>query len=224
MLPAWVKPIVVEYPPHGGNDYLDLLNVVSHAVRDAGEYWVLGWSFSGPLALMLAAREPRRIRGVILCASFVRPPRPNLAWCRFAAVGPVIWLIRAARRLPIFLSTDRESDIRRDKAETWARVSAWTLAARVRAVLRVDARDMLRQCEAPIVYLASSRDAIVSRWNADEIALLLPSSRRITIDGPHMALYTDPRAAADAICRVLEADASCGCEPTVTPLLAARRV
>ena len=35
MLPTSVKPIVVEYPPDGGSDYVDLLDVVSHAVRDA---------------------------------------------------------------------------------------------------------------------------------------------------------------------------------------------
>jgi pimeloyl-ACP methyl ester carboxylesterase len=119
----------------------------------------------------------------------------------------------------MFLLSSRDCDIRRDKSETWARVSARTLAARARAVLRLDARDLLRRCEAPIVYIASSRDSIVPRGNADEIVSLVPSSRRILIDGPHMALYTDPRTAADAICRVLRVDAPVGTDPTVAPLV-----
>jgi pimeloyl-[acyl-carrier protein] methyl ester esterase len=204
-LPAWVKPIVIQYPAEGGNDYVDLFEIVSDAVRDLSDFWVLGWSFSGPLALMLATREPRRTRGIILCATFVRPPRSILSWCRFAAVGPVIWIIRIARRIPMYVSTMPECDVRRDKAETWARVTARTLAARVRAILRVDARDLLRRCAIPIVYVASSRDSVVPRKNADEIARH-PASRLVVIDGPHMALYTNPHAAADAVCRALLSD------------------
>ena len=70
-------------------------------------------------------------------------------------------------------------------------------------MLAVDARDALRRCETTIVYLASSRDALVPRRNADEIVRHRPSAHVIAIDGPHMALYTNPRAAADAICRIL---------------------
>jgi pimeloyl-ACP methyl ester carboxylesterase len=55
----------------------------------------------------------------------------------------------------------------------------------------------------PIVYLASSRDSVVPRANAEEIAHHAPSSRLVVIDGPHMALYTNPKAAADAVCRTL---------------------
>ncbi|HKE88377.1 MAG TPA: alpha/beta hydrolase [Vicinamibacterales bacterium] len=202
-LPSWVRPIVVQYPADTGHDYAGLFTLVSEAVRGVDDFWVLGWSFSGPLALMLAAAEPRRTRGVILSASFVRPPHPMLAWFRFAAVDGVITMVRIARRIPLFLSINGARDARRDKAETWARVSARTLAARARAILRVDARDLLRRCDAPIVYLAASRDAVVPRRNADEIVRQAPSTRVMVIEGPHLAMYTNPHAAAEAICRVL---------------------
>lgn len=200
-LPPWVTPIVVQYPAHGRNDYEHLFEIVSAAVGDLTDYWVLGWSFSGPLALMLAAQPRHQIRGVILCSSFVRAPRPMLAWCRFAAVGPIFGIVRVARRIPAFFSTRREAW--NDKAETWARVSSATLARRIRALLSVDARTILSRCDRPIVYLASSRDGVVPRWNADEIALHAPSTRIVVIDGSHMGLYTNPVIAASTICRVL---------------------
>lgn len=203
-LPPWVTPIVVRYPPEGANGYEHLLDVAGEAVRDLSECWVLGWSFSGPLALELARRHGQRIRGVILCASFVRAPYPFLRWCRFAAVGGVLWSIRVARRVPAFLSA-RQRSVWRDKSETWSSVSADTLARRVRALLSVDVSETLRRCETPIVYLASSRDLIVPRRNAEEIVRLKPSTRVIVIDGPHMALYTNPQQAADAICQVTSA-------------------
>jgi len=202
MLPRWVTPIVVRYPPEGANDYEHLLEVAREAVCDLGDYWLLGWSFSGPLAIELARQHGQRVRGVILCSSFVRAPYPILRWCRFAAVGGVLWSIRVARRVPAFLS-GRRRGVWRDKSETWATVSAGTLARRVRALLSVDVSETLRGCETPIVYLASSRDLIVPRRNVEEVARHKPSTRVIVIDGPHMALYTNPQHAANAICHVL---------------------
>ena len=203
VLPPWVTPIVVEYPPHGRNDYEHLSAVVSDAVRGLDSFWVLGWSFYGPLALLLATQEPDRVRGVILCASFVRAPRPALAWCRYVAVGPLFWIIRVARRVPAFFSRTRGSRTWHDEAETWARVSAATLARRIRALLTVDAQDVLRRCNADVVCLPSSRDVLVPQSNIDDIIRHKPSTRVLVIDGPHMALYTNPRAAAEAIGRVL---------------------
>lgn len=201
-LPAWVRPVVVQYPSDGDNDYTHLSGIVSNAVGDLGDYWVLGWSFSGPLALRLAARSPERLRGVILCASFVLPPRRLLARYRFAAVGAVLWTIRVARRVPALISAN-QNHVWRDKTETWRRVSSTTLARRVRALLAVDARDDLRRCEMPIVYLASSRDVVVPERNIEDVLLHAPSAEVIVLEGSHMALYTNALAAAGAICRVI---------------------
>jgi pimeloyl-ACP methyl ester carboxylesterase len=200
-LPSWVTPIVVQYPQEGRNDYEQLFEIVSAAVGNLCDYWILGWSFSGPLALRLAAQRGHHIRGVILCASFVRAPRRALAWCRFAAVGPIFSIVRVARRLPAFFSARRETWD--DKAETWTRVSAATLARRIRAALSIDARETLSRCHSPIVYLASSRDVMVPRWNADEIVRHSPSTRIVVIEGSHMGLYTNPTVAATTICDVL---------------------
>jgi pimeloyl-[acyl-carrier protein] methyl ester esterase len=75
-LPEWITPMVVQFPTAGANEYSDLLRLVRSALAESTSCYVLGWSFSGPLALMLAAAEPAKVRGVILVSSFVRPPRP----------------------------------------------------------------------------------------------------------------------------------------------------
>jgi pimeloyl-ACP methyl ester carboxylesterase len=154
----------------------------------------------------MLAQQDRRARGVILCASFIRPPHPLLEWCRFAATAPVISVIRIGRRVPLFFSSRPHDEVRRHKAETLARVSSRTLAARVRAILALDARDALARSEVPIVYLASSRDTVVPRRNADDVVRERPSARLVTIEGAHMALYTNPHAAAEEICRVLRVE------------------
>jgi pimeloyl-ACP methyl ester carboxylesterase len=205
-LPESVRPLVVCYPIAGPNRYPDLLAIVREAVAGLDQFHVLGWSFSGPLALMLAAEEPQRVRSVILSASFVRPPRPALASIRFMISGHSIWLWRAARRLPLWVLRPRSDAFRQAKMQTWRRVSARVLAKRVREIMSVDAREALRACRQPVLYLAASRDSIVPRRCLDEILSVHPSVKVATIEGEHIAMYANPQAAARAIAGFLNAD------------------
>src|SRR5690349_20385434 len=72
-LPPEVRAKVVAYPTSELLTYADLLPRVL-AELPAGPFVLLGESFSGPLSLMAAATCPPGLRGVILCASFVRNP------------------------------------------------------------------------------------------------------------------------------------------------------
>lgn len=198
-LPAWIEPRVVTYPLSGENSYAELLARVRGAVAGVPHYHVLGWSFAGPLALMLAATESHKVRSVILSASFVRPPTPLLPLLRFALVPPAIWGWRAARRLQLWLLRAQTDSLRRAKAETWRRVSARAIAARMRAIAAVDASELLQRCAQPVLYLAARRDGIVPGHNGAEVLRLAPSARLVTIDGPHLAMFTNPGAAARAI-------------------------
>jgi pimeloyl-ACP methyl ester carboxylesterase len=198
-LPRSITPVVINYPGSGALGYADLLQHVRRELVSEPEYYVLGWSFSGPLALMLAAAEPDKVTGVILSASFVRAPQPGLTPLGLACVGPVVWLYRVARRLPVWLFKPPADPLRRAKTETWQRVSATAVAARMRAALRIDARELLCRCRQPLLYLAASHDRVVPRHNADEVMQLRPASTLATIEGRHLAMYTNPEAAAQAI-------------------------
>ncbi|MGQ0798894.1 MAG: serine aminopeptidase domain-containing protein [Pseudomarimonas sp.] len=48
-------------------------------------YFLLGESFGGPLAIALAARQPRGLLGLVLCASFARYPIESLRAAAFLA-------------------------------------------------------------------------------------------------------------------------------------------
>jgi pimeloyl-ACP methyl ester carboxylesterase len=198
-LPEWIMPMVVQFPTAGGNAYSDLLRLVCSALAETDRCYVLGWSFSGPLALMLAAAEPGKIQGVILASSFVRPPRPIYARLRWGAVVPTIWVIRACRRIPVWLSQKPTDRLRQDKTETWTRVKASMVAARIRALLNVDARELLKGCPVSILCIAGNDDGIVPQRNVTEIVAVRPSVQVRMIDGQHFALYTNPKAAVAAI-------------------------
>jgi len=203
-LPEWVRPHVVCFPPEGANEYADLLVIVRKAVSEIPRFYVVGSSFAGPLALMLAAAEPAKVQGVILSTTFVRAPRPMYARLRCAAVAPVIWMVRAGRRIPVWLSRGTNDRLRRDKAETWQRVSASMVAARIRVLLSVDARDLLCDCPQRVLCLAGSDDGIVPRRNVEEIVRVRPSVHVRLIEGQHFAIYTNPIATVAAITEFME--------------------
>jgi pimeloyl-[acyl-carrier protein] methyl ester esterase len=195
---------VISFPSGGATEYTDLLAIVREAVSDIPSFYVLGSSFAGPLALMLAEAEPEKARGVILATTFVSPPRAIYERLRFTAISPTIWMLRACRRIPVWVFREPTNQLRSDKAETWKRVSASIVAARIRVLLNVNARKLLKDCQIPVLCIAGSDDGVVPRRNVEEIVRVRPSVRVHIIKGGHFALYTNPTAAAEAITEFLQ--------------------
>lgn len=203
-LPARIEPVVVSYPVSGPNAYDDLAPIVDRAVAGLGTFAVLGWSFGGPLALRVAAHRPSQVTGVVLCSSFVTPPRPELVPFRFAATGPVIAAVRALRRTRLLVAGFATTEFRKAKARTWRRVGSAVLASRVRAALGVDAREQLAGCRAPILYLRATRDEVIRQPSVDEIMAAAPDAELAHVDGPHFALFTNPAQSAQRIVEFLQ--------------------
>src|ERR671914_699548 len=115
---------VVCFPSCGSRDYDDLLKLARDAVADIPEFHIVAWSFSGPLALMLAASEANRVRGIVLFSSFVRVPLRVLSLFGFAAVAPAVWTVRGCRHIPLWIRYRPSDSFRRAKADLWRRVDA----------------------------------------------------------------------------------------------------
>jgi pimeloyl-ACP methyl ester carboxylesterase len=160
-LSAAVTPQVISYPPCEPLGYAGLVPLVEAAAADGGEFVVVGESFSGPLALMLAARRPPGLRGVALCASFVRSPLPLPAlWGRI--VRPWVFRLRPFRLVSwVLLGRHRRGELGRLLDEAIRSVSGATMAVRARAVAGVDVTAELRACPVPVLYLRASEDRVV---------------------------------------------------------------
>jgi pimeloyl-ACP methyl ester carboxylesterase len=122
--------------------------------------------------------------------------------------GPVVAVLRASRRFRFWLPGLAPDAFRRAKAVTWKRVKARVLAARARAVLAVDVRDLLADSPHSIQYLASTRDEVVGRDCLREILRIAPQTEVAEIDGPHMALFTNPVPATAHIVEFLRGRAA----------------
>ena len=91
------------------------------------------------------------------------------------------------------------SDLVNTFREALRSVSPEVLASRLQSVLNVDARDALRECRVPILYLAAKRDKLVGEGNLAEIKSLASNVEAQTIDAPHFLLQSEPNEAMKAI-------------------------
>jgi pimeloyl-ACP methyl ester carboxylesterase len=198
-LPPTIRARTVCYPDGGANSYEELLGPVRAAAAETGPCWVLGSSFSGPLAVMLAAAHPEHVRGLILAATFLRAPVERVALWRLLAVAPVVWLLRAARRVPVWTLRGRGDPLRVAKAETWRRVGARTLAARSRAALGADVRSVYNACPQRVLCIAFAADKVVPFSRAAEIVAGRPAAKLVVLPGGHLAMHTDPEPFRDAV-------------------------
>jgi pimeloyl-ACP methyl ester carboxylesterase len=198
--PAHVQTTAIGYPPGPRNTYADLLPQVRAALPTDRPFFLLGWSFSGPLALLLAAERPAQLRGVILAASFVKAPVPWLPrWMHRLATPALFRFYPAASRAKALLGGYGTPEVRRLLADAHRTAGVDALACRARATLSIDATDALAACAVPLLYLRARKDGVIPASRADEIARLHPALEIADIDGPHLALVTNPTAAWAAI-------------------------
>lgn len=196
-----VRP--VRYPGEAVQGYDELERIARAAVPESGEVFVLGESFSGPLAVRLAAAHPARVRGIILCGSFVSNPRPGLEWLRPVARG-VPFLGRLLPFLtPLLLGNAASPALRRKLGETLSRIPPAVLAARLRAAMAVDVSALFAILKCPILYVRAVHDRIVPGHAADRAARLNPRVRIVEVRAPHFMLQTAPVETAHAVASFL---------------------
>lgn len=69
---------IVSYPNDVVLDYPALTALVQDLLPQDQPYALIAESFSGPIAIRLAATKPTGLVGVVLCASFAKAPQPRL--------------------------------------------------------------------------------------------------------------------------------------------------
>ncbi len=199
-LPSDLIPQVITYPATEPLGYGELLPRIIAALPVSGPFVILGESFSGPLALMIAAQRPAELKGVILCGTFVRNPLgPHWGWLRHL-VSPLLFRwhshLAEARALLGGYSTPQLRQLLR---EALSQVSPRVVARRIREVLQVDVREELRQCPVPLLDLRGTHDTVVRSQNAREVRTLRPDAQLADFEAPHLILQTQPTDAAKVI-------------------------
>ncbi len=195
-LPSPMKAQVVAYPSDALLGY-DALAEAVLAQLPPGPLVVLGESFSGPVAIAVAARcQPLAL---ILVCSFAANPRPALTlthsllpWLPSPAhlAFAVGWVLMGRRS---------NAPLQTALRQALQSVTPAVLRYRAAEVLKVDARPELRELQCPVLYLQASEDAVVPKSAAQTVVQARPNARVLRLPGPHFLLQTQAAAAAQAI-------------------------
>lgn len=193
--------IVVRYPPAEPLGYDELTDLAEELLPTDRSFVLLGESFSGPVAVKLAARSPRGLLGLILCVSFVASPRPRLAHLSGLLDVIPMRLLAEALGPPLLMGRYRTPGLRQLFVAAMGAVSPSVLRARLKAAARVDVSPELRAIAVPARYLRASEDALIPRSAAERFARQARNGSISVIDGPHSMLQCVPERAAGPIVR-----------------------
>jgi pimeloyl-[acyl-carrier protein] methyl ester esterase len=194
---------VIGYPPDRPLGYAELESLVRQALPQGERYVLLAESFSGPIAIRVAAEPPAGLAGLILCGTFAQNPFPWLRAVRALVVRvPFKSLPRWLRAPLLWGSGDpRRAPPRAERAS--AVVDEAVIRRRLHEVLAVDVTACLANITLPTLILGATRDRIVPRSAARLLAQRTPHGEVVKIEGPHLLLQSRPAESAAAVLRFL---------------------
>lgn len=192
---------IVAYPKDQPLGYEELEVRVRAALPGNRPFALLGESFSGPIAIRIAASPPAGLVGVILCGTFAKNPYPLLGWAQpLAAHFPVKSLPRWVRA-PLMWGSLKPGRAPDRLTRAMAEVSETVIRHRIASLLAVDESEAMARIALPILVLTASRDLVIpqaaTRWIMD----IAHAACRVQIDGPHLLLQTCPEECAAAVMR-----------------------
>lgn len=198
---SFAETKVISYPTDIPLGYAELESFVREALPTNQPYFLLAESFSGPIAISIAASSPTGLLGLILCCSFARNPLPMLSIFR-SVVGVIPVSSVPISLLSIFVLGRSSSMLYRSAlANSLSRVAPVVLRTRVRAVLSVDVSALLPRISVPILYLRASEDKLVRRSSLELIESLTHSLEVCEFSAPHFLLQVAP---SQVVTKVLE--------------------
>jgi pimeloyl-ACP methyl ester carboxylesterase len=190
---------IVRYPLSHASDYAACEAIARGALPTDRPYVLLGESFSGPIAVSIAAAAPPGLRGLILCSTFARNPQPYLRPLRpLLSILPVhsapLWVSRF-----LILGKFATPALRKLHQQTLAHLPPTTVRERLRAILECDVSVALTNVRVPVLCLTAKHDRLIPSAAAHLIHHHVPAATIVEIDAPHFLLQCRPSDAADAI-------------------------
>ncbi len=198
-LPSALQPQIVSYPPDQPLGYAELTALVSQQLPRNEPFLLLGESFSGPVALALAAQRPSGLRGLVLVSSFAKRPACVPGWLRPMVTRLPVTKVPTRLAAALLLGRNYTPIWQARLKAAMSAVSAATWQARLKAILDVDLSDRLPQIKVPVLYLQATHDRVVSPWALEHICRYLPKMQIVRIAGPHFLLQARPLESAAAI-------------------------
>ena len=193
------ESIVVQYPKDAALNYAEHEVIARLSLPSTQPYILLGESFSGPIAISIAASNPPGLAGLILCCTFARNPFPIRAHFKSLLSLVPFDLIPNSFQSPFIFGRFTSRSLRAEHRAAVSQVSNDALRARIKAIFEVDVTDKLEQITVPALYLKASEDRIIPETASEHIRQVSPHTGIVELEAPHLLLQTQPLAAAELV-------------------------
>ncbi|WP_198420840.1 alpha/beta fold hydrolase [Massilia atriviolacea] len=191
--------IVVSYPAAPALGYAGLAGHARAQLPRDRPFVLLGESFSGPVAIALAASTPPGLIALVLCCTFARMPRPLLAPLRPLVGVLPMWPVLTPLIAPFLLGFGAPAALRQALRGALDKVRPARLRQRLKEVMAVDYTASAQAIAVPVLYLQALHDRIVPPAAARLLASLCPDWRLVALPGPHLLLQASPRHTATLV-------------------------
>ncbi|MEO1159329.1 MAG: alpha/beta hydrolase [Pseudomonadota bacterium] len=191
-----LEAVVMEYPVNLVR-YDDLLNWIEGKLP-AQDYIVVAESFSGPLAIELAAAKPAHLKGLVFVATFAKAPRTlPAAVLRLLDLVPFHLKAFSVMAQPLMMGRWRNRVFTNLFHDNNKAVPARTIRGRIRELLGVDCTAKLSMIDVPYIYIGASKDLPVPLRAADDFRAGAQSVR--LVEGPHFLLQAQAKTVAEHV-------------------------
>jgi pimeloyl-ACP methyl ester carboxylesterase len=194
-----IEPAIISYPADCALGYSEIESLARSILPADRPYVLLGESFSGPIAISIAASRPPGLVGLVLCCSYARNPHPAFGLFRWLLPLFPFKLAPIGLLSPLLMGRYASAPIRTALQSALADVPSATLRARAAAVLKVDVSSALPEIRVPVLYLRATDDRLVARSCSDAIVRGAPQTLVVDVDAPHFMLGAAPADAAVAV-------------------------
>ena len=194
---------VAHYPVDRALSYPECAGLVVSEFLPDGEFVIIAESFSGPVAVLTAARRPPGLVRVVLCNTFVY----RASWRGFALLPwsllfrlPLSWLSVGIHLTGFGRASESLGMIR----EANAPVLPTVRAGRLRSALAIDVRPEFSALDLPVMDLRGRHDRLVLGNCRRQVVRTRPETTVVTIPGPHLLLQTEPERCWEEITAFVE--------------------
>jgi pimeloyl-ACP methyl ester carboxylesterase len=193
------KIIVVEYPDDPNLGYDALQEIAQQSLPVNEEFILVGESFSGPIAIAIAASNPPGLVGLVLCCTFAQNPQPLLNSFHWLPPIAPLALIPNSVIAKVLLGRYAAQKVSLSIVAAVRKISPKLVSARLLAITQVNVSKLLSSVKVPVLYLRANHDLFIPKSVATRLQGLNQGLKIIDIDAPHFLLQTAPQEAALAI-------------------------
>jgi pimeloyl-ACP methyl ester carboxylesterase len=208
--PRGFAPRTVALPSDLPRSYDEYLELVLEALPRQGSWGILAESFSGPLAVRVAAARPPGLVALALAATFLHRPLQLMLAPLAPLVGTAFFTVPLLPPTIRFLlaGADAPDKVVAAIQQAAAAVPAPVMARRAREALAVDVRAALASTTVPLLYQGPTGDRLLRINVVDDILAARPDATTALLEGPHTILQVRPHACLEHLERFFESVAA----------------